>query len=109
MKPRKSAPKKHLNELLALLLIAVVLAAMVALGLFYGVGSAPTGVVVTPEPTASRMSQLCQQKLLDHLDKGGVDLQAEMTYGDLQGCDFSSEIEQSQQGRTSRSWSSSLK
>lgn len=109
MKSRKSATKQHHHERLALLLLLVVLASMVVLGLFYGIESSSTEVIVEPEPTKSRMSQLCQQKLLDHINEGGIDIQAEMTYGDLQGCNFNSKTEQALQSRTKQSWSSSLK
>ena len=74
--------------------------AMIGLGVIYKVEIIPVAPVSTPASVTapkvvnSRVDQLCQQKLLEHIKQGGVNLQAEMSYGNLQGCRFMSEAEQ---------------
>lgn len=97
-------------ERAGLLLLIMGLLALISLGLIYRVELTPAEPSVAPEPVSSRINQLCQQKLLEHLKQGGLDLQTEMNYGDLQGCNFGSESEQRSERRNSGSiaWKAAL-
>lgn len=93
MKSKMHSSKQKRQEKTAAVLICLAVTAMVGFGAVYTVQLTPTAPTLEPKPVASHMNQLCQQKLLEHLRQGGLDLQAEMSYGDLQGCNFSSKSE----------------
>lgn len=94
MKAQQHRRKQKRLERATVVLICLTLITLVGFGAVYTVElSASTTPESAPKPAASRIEQLCQQKLLAHIQQGGVDLQAEMSYGDLQGCSFSSSSE----------------
>ncbi|MEH6824128.1 MAG: hypothetical protein V7629_09500 [Motiliproteus sp.] len=94
MKSKQQRNKQKRQERRAVLVISLAVFAIVGFGMVYKAELIPAEATIEPEQSQTRISQLCQQKLLDHIKKGGVDLQAEMSYGDLQGCTFASESEQ---------------
>ncbi|MEH6469835.1 MAG: hypothetical protein V7752_01180 [Halopseudomonas sp.] len=93
---QQNSRKQRRRERAMLLLICSALLAMVGFGIIYGT-SFNSSATIKPKQEPSRMSQACQRKLLDHIKKGGADLVSEMNYGNLQGCNFSSEAEQTAQ------------
>ncbi len=94
MKSKQQRNKQKRQERRAVLVISLAVFAIVGFGMVYKAELIPAEPTIEPKQSHTRISQLCQQKLLDHIKKGGVDLQAEMRYGDLQGCTFTSEYEQ---------------
>ena len=102
MKSKQRANKENRHTRSAVLLVCLVVFAIVGFSIvsFSMADKAPlnpTQVTIAPASDRSYLNQVCQQKLLDHIKKGDVDLHAEMSYGNLQGCSFRSESERRNQ------------
>ncbi len=96
---------KKKRERIILLLICVCLAVLIGSGTLYHQQSSTIKPVAQQPAAASALNQGCQNKLLEYIRQGGVDLEAKMQHGDLQGCDFSSPTELARQAESKKSWS----
>lgn len=94
MKSKQHRNKHREHKRAAVLVICFAIFGIAGIGVAYKVELTPAEARTDPELANVRLNQLCQQKLLAHLKKGGIDLHAEMSYGDLQGCTFTSKSEQ---------------
>ncbi|RDE19655.1 hypothetical protein DV711_12290 [Motiliproteus coralliicola] len=99
--------------ILALLVLALVL--MAASGLAYSkrdllqqhlFGDKPSA---QPQVQLTKLQQQCQDKLVQYLAQGGIDIEAQINFGDMQGCDFSTERERAEQQQRRAGSTASLK
>lgn len=57
----------------------------------------------------TKLQQQCQDKLIRYLGQGGIDIKAQINFGDMQGCDFSTEQERAAEKQRRAGSSASLR
>ena len=107
---QKTQRQRKEKRILALMILGLSIA--IGLGLLYA-----QHYQVEPQPPAglasnaiaNRLQQECQLKLKNYIEQGGIDIEAKIQYGDMQGCDFRTEQEKLVEQQRRAGSSASLK